>query len=125
MGMEASPEVSATPALRMAGPVLMAQMAVTSTRTIASDEPRSLPHGPTKEACVSWRGLASDSRARSSEQSRMMSMSGAFIMVFVLVIGFPLTVMASGSVLAVILGQSLWRDGEDRHPGSELVELNR
>jgi hypothetical protein len=52
-------------------------------------------------------------------------MSGALIMVFVLVIGFPLTVMASGAVLAVILGQSLWRDGEERHPGSELVGLNR
>jgi len=28
-------------------------------------------------------------------------------------------------VLAAILGQSLWRDGESRHPGSELMELNR
>ena len=52
-------------------------------------------------------------------------MSGALIMVFVLVIGFPLTVMASGAVLAVILGQSLWRDSEARHAGSELVELSR
>lgn len=52
-------------------------------------------------------------------------MTGALMMVFVLVIGFPLTVMASGVVLAVILGQSLWRDGEDRHSGSELMELNR
>lgn len=52
-------------------------------------------------------------------------MSGAFIMVFVLVVGFPVTVMACGAVLAVLLGQSLWHDGEDRYRGSELVELNR
>lgn len=57
--------------------------------------------------------------------SRMVSMSGAFIMVFLLVVGFPVTVMASGAVLAVLLGQSLWQDGEDRYRGSELVELNR
>ena len=46
------------------------------------------------------------------------------MMVFVLVVGFPVVVMATGAVLAAILGQSLWRDGEDRHCGSELVGLN-
>lgn len=52
-------------------------------------------------------------------------MAGALIMVLVLVVGFPVTVMVSGAALAVILGQSLWRDGEDRHRGSEMVKLNR
>ena len=54
-----------------------------------------------------------------------MSMFGALIMVFVLVVGFPVVFLATGAVLAAILGQSLWRDGEDRHHGSELVDLNR
>lgn len=50
-------------------------------------------------------------------------MLGALIMVLVLVIGLPGTFMAGGAVLAVVLGQSLWRSGEtgDR----ELLELNR
>lgn len=52
-------------------------------------------------------------------------MLGPLIMVFVLVAGLPVAFLASGTVLSVILGQTLWRDGEDRHRGSELVALNR
>lgn len=52
-------------------------------------------------------------------------MLGGFIMVFVLVVGLPVTFLVTGTVLSVILGHSLWRDGEDRHRGSELVVLNR
>jgi len=52
-------------------------------------------------------------------------MLGGLIMVFVLVVGLPVTFLVTGTVLSVILGQALWRDGEDRHRGSELVSLNR
>ncbi len=52
-------------------------------------------------------------------------MLGGLIMVLVLVVALPVTFLVTGAVLSVILGQSLWRDGEDRHRGSELVLLNR
>jgi hypothetical protein len=52
-------------------------------------------------------------------------MLGGLLMIFLLVVGFPLAFMATGAVLSAILGQSLWHDGEDRHPGSDLVDLNR
>ena len=52
-------------------------------------------------------------------------MLGPFIMIFVLVVGLPVAFLLSGTVLSVILGQTLWRDGEDRHRGSEMVSLNR
>ncbi len=52
-------------------------------------------------------------------------MFGGFIMVLVLVVGLPITFLVTGTLLSVILGQTLWRDGEDRHRGSELVLLNR
>ncbi len=47
-------------------------------------------------------------------------MLGGLIMVLVRV-----TFLGTGTVLSVILGQTLWRDGEDRHRGRELVSLNR
>jgi len=50
---------------------------------------------------------------------------GGATMVLVLVVGLPLVFMATGAVLAAVLGQSLWRDGEVRHRGGELVDVNR
>jgi hypothetical protein len=46
-------------------------------------------------------------------------------MVLVLVVGLPLVFMATGAVLAAVLGQSLWSDGEARHRGGEPVDVNR
>lgn len=52
-------------------------------------------------------------------------MTGPALMVFILVVGFPLVFMVSGALVAVILGHVLWRDGEKRFPGDGRVELNR
>jgi hypothetical protein len=50
-------------------------------------------------------------------------MAGALLLVIALV-GFPIIVGMSMAGLAALLGQTLWKDGEVRHEGSELVELN-
>jgi hypothetical protein len=49
---------------------------------------------------------------------------GAIVLVVLLVL-FPVVVAMSGAVAAAVLGTFLVRDGEQRHAGSELVELNR
>ena len=46
------------------------------------------------------------------------------IVVFLLVL-FPVGLLMSGAVASAILGFFLQKDGEERHEGSELVELNR
>ncbi len=50
-------------------------------------------------------------------------MVGAILIVVVLLI-FPALVFMSGGVGSAILGFFLQRDGEIRHEGSELVELD-
>jgi hypothetical protein len=50
-------------------------------------------------------------------------MAGAIILVIAL-LGFPIVFGLSMAGLAALLGQTLWKDGEIRHEGSELVELN-
>ena len=50
-------------------------------------------------------------------------MAGAITIVVVLLI-FPVLVMLSGGIASAILGQSLEVDAEQRHAGSELVDLN-
>ena len=50
-------------------------------------------------------------------------MAGAIAIVVVLVL-FPVAALMGGSALAGVLGQLLWKDGQTRHEGSELVELN-
>ncbi len=50
-------------------------------------------------------------------------MAGAIVLVVVL-LGFPVLVGLGSAVLAAGLGEALARDGEARHAGSELVELN-
>ena len=52
-------------------------------------------------------------------------MLGALIMVSVLLLILPVTFVVSGAIGAVVLGQSLWKDGEARAGDSELVDLNR
>lgn len=51
-------------------------------------------------------------------------MIGAAAMMFVLVVGLPVMFMVSGTLIAMIIGQCLWRDGETRFEGDERVELN-
>jgi hypothetical protein len=48
---------------------------------------------------------------------------GAIVLVVLLLL-FPVLVAMSGAVAAAILGTCLVRDGERRHEGSELVDLN-
>ena len=50
-------------------------------------------------------------------------MAGAIILVVVLVL-FPVLVGLGSALLAATLGHLLWKDGEARHEGSELVDLN-
>jgi hypothetical protein len=49
---------------------------------------------------------------------------GAAIIIVVLLL-FPIGVLMSGAVGAAILGSKLTKDAEDRHQGSELIDLNR
>ncbi len=50
-------------------------------------------------------------------------MAGAFAIVAVLIV-FPSLVLISGGVGSAIIGHFLQRDGEIRHEGSELLELD-
>ena len=50
-------------------------------------------------------------------------MAGAIAIVVVLLI-FPVVALMGCSILTAVLGQLLWKDGQARHEGSELVELN-
>jgi hypothetical protein len=52
-------------------------------------------------------------------------MSGALVMVFVLVIAIPVGVLLSGMAAAALIGLLLKNDGEDNASSPELVELNR
>ena len=51
-------------------------------------------------------------------------MLGALILVLVLVFILPSAVLISAGAGAAILGHSLVTDAEQRHEGSELVDLN-
>ena len=51
-------------------------------------------------------------------------MLGAAIIVVVLLL-IPVVVLISVAVGAAILGTALTKDAEDRHEGSELIDLNR
>ena len=50
-------------------------------------------------------------------------MAGAIAIVVVLLL-FPVIALMGFSIVAAVLGQLLWKDGQARHEGSELVELN-
>lgn len=49
-------------------------------------------------------------------------MAGAIVIVLVLAL-IPVMVLMGGAVASGILGQFMVRDAEDRHEGSELLEL--
>ena len=49
-------------------------------------------------------------------------MAGAIVLIIAL-IGFPIVVGLSMAGLAALLGHLLWKDGEIRHEGSELLDL--
>ena len=49
-------------------------------------------------------------------------MPGAVIIVILLVLA-PVFVIIGFAVLAAVLGQLLWMDGEARHEGSELLDV--
>lgn len=51
--------------------------------------------------------------------------AGAIILAVVLVVVFPVAFCMTGAVAAGILGWAAKDDAEQRHAGSELVELNR
>ena len=50
-------------------------------------------------------------------------MLGAIVLVVAMLLLIPV-VLASGGVMAAILGSFLKADAEERHAGSELVDLN-
>ena len=51
-------------------------------------------------------------------------MVGAIVLIVAMLIFFPL-LFVGGMALAGLLGWSLKVEGEARHPGSELIDLNR
>jgi hypothetical protein len=53
----------------------------------------------------------------------MLAMAGAIVLVVVLLL-FPVVVGLGSALIAALLGWTLWSDGEARHEGSELVDLN-
>lgn len=50
-------------------------------------------------------------------------MAGAIILVIAL-LGFPIVFGMSMAALAALMGQTLWKDGETRNEGSELIDCN-
>lgn len=52
-------------------------------------------------------------------------MIGAIAIVVFLLILFPVGLLMSGAGLSAVLGFFLQKDGEERHEGSELIDLNR
>lgn len=52
-------------------------------------------------------------------------MFGPVLMIVALVIALPISFFVIGTVLSVLLGHSLTKEGEYMNEGSELIELNR
>lgn len=50
-------------------------------------------------------------------------MPGPLIIVVAL-LAFPIVVGLSTAALAAVLGHFLWKDAEERHEGSELLDVN-
>lgn len=50
---------------------------------------------------------------------------GAVVITVLLVVVFPVTIFASGAAGSALLGKFLKDDADQRHEGSELLELNR
>jgi hypothetical protein len=47
------------------------------------------------------------------------------ILIVVILLAIPVGLFVGGAVIAALLGTTLKIDGDVRHEGSELVELNR
>jgi hypothetical protein len=62
-------------------------------------------------------------QARLIESNYGDAMAGAVGIIVVLLL-FPVLALIGCSILAALLGQLLWKDGQTRHEGSELLELN-
>lgn len=52
-------------------------------------------------------------------------MLGALLLAVIIVVAIPVGLSLSGAVAAGILGWTLKTDADDRHEGSELVDLNK
>ena len=52
-------------------------------------------------------------------------MLGAIVLVIALLVVIPVTVLMTGAVIAAVMGWRLKDDAEERHAGSELIDLNR
>jgi hypothetical protein len=50
---------------------------------------------------------------------------GAIALAIAIIVVIPVSVLATGAVVAMLLGWRLKEDAEERHAGSELIELNR
>ena len=51
-------------------------------------------------------------------------MLGAIVLAVIIVVVIPVTVAMSGALAAALLGWRLKDDAEERHEGSELIDLN-
>ena len=54
----------------------------------------------------------------------MRDVVAAIILAVVIVVVLPVAILMSGAIGAMILGWRLKEDAEERHEGSELVDLN-
>ncbi len=50
---------------------------------------------------------------------------GPIVIAFVIVVLIPVGLLMSGGLASAVLGWFLRDDAEDRHQGSELIDLNR
>ena len=50
---------------------------------------------------------------------------GPFIVVFVLIVVFPVMFLMAGAVIAAVLSMAMKSNAEATHKGSELIDLNR
>ena len=52
-------------------------------------------------------------------------MTGVVLLLLALLVVIPVGTLLLGALVAALLGGSLRRDGEARHDGSPLIDLNR
>ena len=51
-------------------------------------------------------------------------MAGAIAIVLIIVIGLPVVLMVSGTIVAALIGWTATEDAKTRHEGSELIDLS-
>ncbi len=52
-------------------------------------------------------------------------MLGALILAFVILVFIPVSICMTGGVVAGLLGWAAKKDAEERHEGSELIDLGK